>query len=75
MAYAFIKNSYTNYNKCRSPADNIKIQTSHKLENVPTHDTEYNKKGFAHQNINTNNTSVIEKIVKIVYERVALIAW
>ena len=42
----------------------IKRQVSYILEISTTHATEYNKKGFEKQNINTNNTSSVGQIVK-----------
>ena len=33
------------------------------------------KKGFAKQNINSNNTSTVDQIVKNTYKRVARVAW
>ena len=71
-----INNSYSNENTCGSPAKSRKRRISHILETAPTHATEYDEKnGFVQQNINTNNTSVIGKIVKNGYERVVRVAW
>ena len=54
-----------NEKTCGSPSNTRKGIISHILETAPTHATEYNFfKGFAQKNINTNNTSVIGKIVK-----------
>ena len=65
MDKGLINNSYTNEKACGSPENVRKGQLSHILKTAPTHATEYNeKKGFTQQNINTNNTSAIVKIVK-----------
>ena len=62
LAKALINNSYTNDRTCVSPENTRKRQLSHILETAPTHDTKYNKKGFAQKNIYTNNTSDVGKI-------------
>ena len=65
-----------NDNKFWSTGNTRKRKISHILETEPTYATEYNnKKGFAQQNINTNNTSAVGLIVKNGYERVAHVAW
>ena len=75
LAKVLINNSYTNEKTCGSPTNTRKRQISHILEIAPTHATEYNlKKGFAHQNINTKNTSVIVQIVKNGNERAVFVS-
>ena len=76
LAKALINNSYMNEKTCGSTENTRKRQISHILETEPTYATEYNnKKGFAHQNININNTSAVGHIVKNGYELVAHVAW
>ena len=62
LAKLLINNSYINdeTSVCPEKPGNI----SHILETAPTHATDYDKKGFALKNINTNNISVISQNVK-----------
>ena len=75
MAKALIKDSYTNEKSCGSPANVRKRKLSHILETAPAILLNTIKKGFAKQNINSNNTSTIDQIVKNTYEYVARVAW
>ena len=70
-----INNSYINEKTCGSPENARNRQLSQILETAPTHDTDYNKKGFAQKNINTNNTSDVGQILKKEYECVSHLAW
>ena len=63
-----------NEKTCGIPSNTRKRQISHILETATTHATEHQKKGFAQQNINTNNTSVIVQNIKSAHERVAHVA-
>ena len=67
LAKVLIKNSYMNEKTCGSPTKTRKRKISYILDMSPTHANEYNKKGFAQKNINTNNKSVVGQIVKIAY--------
>ena len=60
-----VNNSRMNENTCGSVSTTINRKISHILETAPTHATKYNKKGFAQQNISTNNTYAFGKIEKL----------
>ena len=58
-AKALLQKSNINKKTCGSPENTRKRKISHILETAPNYSTDYDKEGFALQNSDTNNASVI----------------